>query len=351
MINANNKQSITYFVMLQSSLRGSSLQLRCHCRRSLSIVDYSYLHDLQSSQSLAILQKEQKILRNFENENKNLIKALQKLVVKCSLDTLSESENTDICGSYEYCSKYKRNNQHPIIYRRLCSELTTIKNDLNFSDETYIDDYKRGSSVTESNVENESNNNRSYTAVLDINQLMTIVPNILFLSRMEPSLDQDLLAFTIDHSKSSQDDIYTESIKECNDTDYDLKIRDSFFIKRISTNTFFKLDFSDTFSHINNLTLESHLYSPLISDFEWGTDSTGQTALFLILNDSLHRPYRVMQLNISDITQDMSVDSNSRFPREDKIRMQPLINDYKVYGDQLQELVCEDDVAFNIDIG
>jgi protease II len=35
----------------------------------------------------------------------------------------------------------------------------------------------------------------------------------------------------------------------------------------------------------------------------------------------------------------------------DKISMQLMVNDYKVHADQLQELVCEEDAAFNIDIG
>ena len=270
-------------------------------RKFLSTADTHY--DLNLSKNAYYRNREAFLLKQFESANSSAVGRAEELIRLSISAASAEHSNPHTCGQYQYFSS-SSNPGDPkssvVIFRQL--KVTGLSN------------------------ENDSNSQQGVMPVLDIDYLMTVVPNMDAVSRLKPSLDHNMIAFAVD---LQGDDATLRSLGKEKD-------RSIFFIKDIRKNIICELDISKAMSNAEiRLT---------IVDFEWSISSTGNTILYLIFNDCLHRPCLVSQVDISMLGGKMfssSTDNNAH------------ITSMRIFAPEaadMKEIFYEDNKAFNVDI-
>jgi hypothetical protein len=351
------------------------------------------LQSLQSPESLAILRSEKKRFHLFDHENERLIKKLQKDILRYCQNPITEAVATEIYGSYEYFSKYTDRKPHAMLYRRLRSQLSKpLHTKQNYD------------SVNSNNNTNndDSSSIKKEELVLDVNLLMSAIPNMTALARLKPSIDHTLLAFIVDLDTSTAID---NSSNPNPNPNFSMSSSSALFAKNIDSNTACRLDLSSAL--LCDATLLSHntynpslspsssnsnpglgldaTYSTSVVDFEWGMDSSGSSILYLVLTDRLHRPARVVQVSIDRgaFTSEMcnsntnnssnnnenkdkkshhssrnsnSIHNNDNGSNDDASRIlktenQITLRNKVVDREDLEEIVYEQDASYNVDIG
>ena len=282
-----------------SSLNHGSFHLQKFSRARISDSHLS----LSSTANAVYQRKENSLLSKFKSINNAAIRCAEGVIFECTSTALAEHSNPHTFGQYEYFSLSSdqdspRNSD--VIFRRLrvaglyedkCRSLKTDK-----------------------------------SPVLDINHLMTVVPRMLSVSRMKPSLDHSMIAFAVD--LEVDDAAPRSSGKERGKT--------TFFIKDIRRNIICELDISDAVSEAE---------SRSIVDFEWSISSIGSTILYLVLNDNLHRPCLVSLIDVGVLSSKMFPSNTDNNLNETSMRIfAPEIADMRV-------ILYEDDMAFNVDVG
>ena len=270
-------------------------------RKFLSTADTHY--DLSSTKNAYYRNTEAYLLKKFESSNSFAVRRTEESIFLSISAASAEHSNPHTCGQYQYFSS-SSNPGDPqssyVIFRQL--KVTGLSND------------------------NDSSFQRGTIPVLDIDHLMTVVPNMDTVSRMKPSLDHNMIAFAVD--LQGEDATLRSLGKE--------KVRTTFFIKDIRKNIICELDISKAISNA-----EIRLS---IVDFEWSISSTGNTILYLVFNDCLHRPCLVSQLDMSKLSGKMFSSSTDNNAHVTSMRIfAPKIADMK-------EIFYEDNKAFNVDV-
>ena len=270
-------------------------------RKFLSTADTHY--DLSSSKNAYYRNREASLLKKFESSCSFAARRAEELIFLSISAASAEHSNPHTCGQYQYFSS-SSNPGDPkssyVIFRQ--RKVTGLSND------------------------NDSSFQRGTIPVLDIDHLMTVVPNMDTVSRMKPSLDHNMIAFAVD--LQGEDPTLRSLGKE--------KDRTTFFIKDIRKNIICELDISKAISNA-----EIRLS---IVDFEWSISSTGNTILYLVFNDCLHRPCLVSQVDVSKLSGKMFSSSTDNNAHVTSMRIfAPKIADMK-------EILFEDNKAFNVDV-
>lgn len=280
-----------------------------------------YLNDIHSSQSVATIETEESNFRRFESANKGAIKKVHSMMIRHYQNPTIHESNAEVCGAFEYYnSEDNDENNHPNVYRRSRSASSPDR------------------------IQGRVPLPEKGSLVLDVNNMIEAVPNMVSLSKMRPSMDHKLIAFDVELDVEDRDegidhmgdgDGDGECVSDCNS--YYGK---AFFVKDLSTNIICKIDIRAAIG-INS----TSSFIPSIVDFEWAVSTTGSPVLYVVLDDNLIRPSRVMFLNIGELVQEM-------FPSyPDRIIEETLVRDFIVPKDMLHDVVTETDTAFNIDIG
>ena len=270
-------------------------------RKFLSTADTHY--DLSSSKNAYYRNREAFLHIKFESANSFAVSRAEKLIFQSISAASAEHSNPHTCGQYQYFSS-SSNPGDPksslVIFRQ--PKVKGLSN------------------------ENDSSFQRVVMPVLDIDYLMTVVPNMDTVSRMKPSLDHNMIAFAVD--LQGDDATLRSSGKE--------KDRSTFFIKDIRKNIICELDISKAMSNA-----EIRLS---IVDFEWSISATGNTILYLVFNDRLHRPCLVSQVDITMLSGKMfssSSDNNAHLS---------LMRIFAPETADMKEIFYEDNKAFNVDV-
>lgn len=276
-----------------------------HLSKFLSTGNSDSHYDQSPSEYVACQRRENSLLKIFKSTNKAAILRAEDVIFKCTSTAPADHSNLHTCGQYQYfslSSDEDSTENSTIIYRQLRAPVPSK-------------DKCRGLEIEK-------------IPVLDIDHLMTVVPNMVTVSRMKPSLDHDMIAFAVDLQYGDENEATSLSGQE--------RDRSAFFIKDIRRNIICKLDISKAVAGAA---------SQAIVDFEWSVSSNGNTLLYLVLNDSLHRPYLVTEIDVSMLSSEMfpaNTDNNS-----DTAAMRI----FALETAHMKDILREDDGAFNVDVG
>lgn len=258
--------------------------------------------DSQSpSEYVACQRRENSLLKIFKSINKAAILRAEDVIFECTSTAPADHSNPHTCGQYQYfslSSDQDSTENSTIVYRQLRATVPS-------------EDKSRGLEIGK-------------IPVLDIDHLMTVVPNMVALSRMKPSLEHNMIAFAVDLEDEDENEATSLTGR-----------RSAFFIKDIRRNVICELDVSKAVAGAA---------SQSIVDFEWSVSSNGNTLMYLVFNDSLHRPYLVTEI-------DVSILSSGMFPSNtDKNSEKAFMRIFALETAHIKEILSEDDVAFNVDI-
>ena len=287
-------------------------------RRKFCSTD-EHLNDLNSLRSQAILKAEEINFKSFESANRGAIKKVYSMMNRYYHNPTVEASNAEIIGIFEYYNSEDSGvGNHPNVYRRSRSVSLPV-----------IDRIQSRTIVPEKGC-----------LVLDINNLVDAVPNMVSLSRMKPSMDHNLIAFSVDLEIRDHDewaDLEDQGQVQEGGSYY---YKSSFFVKDLKSNIICRVDIAAALGINANSS-----FIPSVVDFEWAVSDTGSPILYVVLDDNLVRPSRVMFLNMGELNMKM-------FPSiSDRIIEESLVRDFAVPEKMLYEVVTETDTAYNIDIG
>jgi protease II len=271
-----------------------------HLSKFLSTGNSDSHYDQSPTEYVACQQRENSLLKNFESTNKAAIQRAEDVIFKCTSTAPADHSNPHTCGQYQYfslSSDEDSTENSTIIYRQLRATVPSKDKCCGLEIEKI--------------------------PVLDIDHLMTVVPNMITVSRMKPSLDHNMIAFAVDLKDKVENEATSLTGQE--------RDRSAFFIKDIRRNIICKLDVSKAVAGAAR---------QLIVDFEWSVSFSGNTLMYLVLNDSLHRPHLVSILSSEMFP--MNTDNNT-----DTAAMRI----FALETAHIKEILREDDIAFNVDVG
>ena len=285
-------------------------------RRKFCSTD-DYLNDINSQRSEAALSFEESNFTSFESANKGAIKKVQSMMNRYYQNPTVETSNAEVIGVFEYYNSEDSGiGNHPNLYRR----------------------YRSVSSAVIGRIQSRAIVPEKGYLVLDIDNLLDAVPNLVSLSRMKPSMDHNLIAFSVELEIKDHDEWVDLEGQVQDEGSYHYK--SAFFVKDLLSNIICRVDIAAALGINANSS-----FIPSVVDFEWAVSTTGSPVLYVVLDDNLVRPSRVMFLNIGDLNKKM-------FPSNpDRIIEETLVRDFAVPLRMLHEVVTETDTAFNIDIG
>ena len=276
-----------------------------HLSKFLSTGNSDSHYDQSPSEYVAFQRRENSLLEKFKSTNKAAILRAEDVISECTSTAPADHFNPHTCGQYQYfslSSDEDSTENSTIIYRQLRATVPS-------------EDKCRGLEIEK-------------IPVLDIDHLMTVVPNMVTVSRMKPSLDHNMIAFAVDLQYEDENEASSLTAQE--------RDRSAFFIKDIRRNIICELDVSKAVAGAA---------SQSIVDFEWSVSTNGKTLMYLVFNDSLHRPYLVTEIDISMLSSEMfpmNTDNNT-----DAASMKI----FALETAHMREILREEGIAFNVDVG
>jgi protease II len=278
---------------------------RFHLSKFLSTGNSDSHYDQSPSEYVAFQRRENSLLKKFKSTNKAAILRAEDVISGCTSTAPADHSNPHTCGQYQYfslSSDEDSTENSTIIYRQLRATVPS-------------EDKCRGLEIEK-------------IPVLDIDHLMTVVPNMVTVSRMKPSLDHSMIAFAIDLEDEVENEASSMTGQE--------RDRSAFFIKDIRRNIICELDVSKA---VAGAARQS------IVDFEWSVSSNGKILMYLVLNDSLHRPHLVTEIDISMLSSEMFPANTDNNTDTASMRI------FALETAHMKEILREEDIAFNVDVG
>ena len=299
------------------SASSASLGRTCLGRTFLgrTFSDWRHLDDLQDPKSVVLLESEEKIFKQFEHLNRNNVKKIQNMMLKYQHTSSIGENHPEVCGAYEYYHTEDVDDKcQPDIYRRLRN----------------APEKKVQQNLPKSGPQNVPDNVfQKAKLVLDMNHLVIEIPNMMSLSKIRPSMDHNLLAFNI------------ELNVDTDQTPHEDYFPSVFYVKNVSRSIICKLDLSKALECSADAS-----FIPNITDFEWAVNTGGHPVLYLVLNDELIRPCRVVRVDFEEINEGMFPGVLKNIPS-----YEPKLREYMLEKKHMHEVVYEKDAAFVIDVG